>query len=246
MSLSTGAPLSPAERNTDGCGRSSLRIRKKAERYRNSISSSLCTQLQLGHSRQEESQSLLDVDEFLIFVVLLPNLNRLVTLLQRGNVRLRLVNLLDTNIPHGLQQPHLLARAQERQRLRVLLSEGREQTGPQVSDLCHQLVCFLHHDGEAVVRQRHVDLTQHFTDAQPGGAGTDEQGWIDRRFEERKLPDLSLDVHAVPDLEESIRNSAPVAEQPVILRHAEIEHGVRRRIGRWRRVPRLVRSPGIR
>ena len=60
------------------------------------------------------------------------------------------------------------------------------------------------------------DITQHFTNAQSRSPSSDEQGWIEIRFEERQLPDLSPDIHAVADLEEPVGHRGPVAEQLVV------------------------------
>ena len=117
--------------------------------------------------------------------------------------------------------------AQDGERLGVLLLDRREQLPAQRLDLLADLRRPARQEPEPDQRQRLVEPADDRADVEPGGGRAGQHRRVDRRVEQRQLPEDALDVEAVADLEEPVGDGVPVAEQLVVARDAEVERGAR-------------------
>ncbi len=122
-----------------------------------------------------------------------------------------------------LHDDALVPGAQDGQRLAVFLLHGRQQAVAQGFHLLDDLSGFLHEHLEAHQRQRLVEAVDDGAHIQPGRGRAGKQRWVDGRLKQGQLAEHALDVEAVADLEQAVRHRIPVAEQLVIVRHAEVE-----------------------
>ena len=59
-----------------------------------------------------------------------------------------------------------------------------------------------------------MKVCEHRGQIDASGTSTDEKCRIDRRLKQRKLPHVSLDVHAMANLEESVLDNIPKPKKP--------------------------------
>src|SRR5688572_7263436 len=116
-----------------------------------------------------------------------------------------------------------MTRTQNCKRFVVLFfNRGQQVVSERLNFLAY--LCRFHKQNlEAHERQRLIETTYDGRNVESCSRGPRKQRRIDRRLEERELPKDAANVEAVANLEETIGNRVPVAQQFVVTRYAEVE-----------------------
>ena len=88
-------------------------------------------------------------------------------------------------------------------------SSTRSVIAPKVRISSARRVARACEEAESIVRRRRVEARDHAAEIYARRGRANEEARIDRRVEQRQLSDDALDVHAVADLEEPIRDRVP-------------------------------------